>query len=179
MGNDELDLVLSKLDGKSQHGWYWMARCPAHEDRHASLSIKRGDKHPVALLCHAGCETVDILAAIDLTFADVSMPRDRELVDGRFVNVYDYTDEHGELLFQVCRTPDKKFLQRHPGPTGEWIWRTGNVRKVPYRLPKIIEAVTAGEPVYIVEGEKDVQSIERAGAVATSSPGGAGKWLDE
>ena len=33
-----LDLVLGKLDGVRQHGGYWMARCPVHEDGNASLS---------------------------------------------------------------------------------------------------------------------------------------------
>jgi DNA primase len=50
---------------------------------------------------------------------------------------------------------------------------------VPYRLPKLIEAVNAGQIVYIVEGEKDVHAIELAGAVATCNPGGAGNWRDD
>ena len=45
--DDVLDLVLAKLDGvRSQHG-YWMARCPAHDDSRASLSVKRGTEQPV------------------------------------------------------------------------------------------------------------------------------------
>lgn len=35
------------------------------------------------------------------------------------------------------------------------------------------------EPVYIVEGERDVHSLEALGLVATCCPGGAGKWSDE
>jgi hypothetical protein len=51
---------------------------------------------------------------------------------------------------------------------------------VPYRLPKLIEAVNAGQLVYVVEGEKDVHAIERAGAVATCNPGGTGAgWRDD
>lgn len=182
--DDALDLFLGKLDGVRQHGGYWMARCPAHEDREASLSIARGTEQPVVFKCHAGCERDAILDALGLGLADVSKPseqRDRGewTPRGDAIAVYDYVDEQGELLFQVCRTADKQFPQRHLGPDGKWIWRTGNVRKVPYRLPKLIAAVAAGKTIYIVEGEKDVQSIERAGAVATSSPGGAGKWRDE
>ena len=53
-------------------------------------------------------------------------------------------------------------------------------RRVPYGLPKLIKAVNAGQLVHVVEGEKDVQAMERAGAVATCNPGGEGAgWRDE
>jgi hypothetical protein len=40
-------------------------------------------------------------------------------------------------LFQVCRKPDKTFPQRKPDGIGRgWIWKTGDVRKVLYRLPR-------------------------------------------
>jgi 5S rRNA maturation endonuclease (ribonuclease M5) len=53
------------------------------------------------------------------------------------------------------------------------------VRRFPYRLPRVIRAVKTGRPVWVCEGEKDVHALERAGAVATCNPGGAGKWRDE
>ena len=39
-----------------------------------------------------------------------------------FVATYDYTDENGELLFQVVRKVGKKFVQRRPNGSGGWIW---------------------------------------------------------
>src|SRR5215469_2810237 len=160
-----------------------MARCPAHEDKKASLSVARGTDQPVIFKCHAGCERDTILDAIGLTLADVSNPREEQHREwtprGDAIAIYDYVDEHGTLLFQVCRTADKQFPQRHPDGRGGWKWRTGGIRKVPYRLPRIIQAVAEGKPVYICEGEKDVHALERAGAVATTSPGGAGSWRDE
>ena len=48
-----------------------------------------------------------------------------------------------------------------------------------YRLPRVVAAVTSGEVVSVVEGEKDVHALERAGVTATCNPGGAGKWRDE
>src|SRR5215469_14893218 len=161
-----------------------MARCPAHEDKKASLSVARGTDQPVVFKCHAGCERDAILDALGLSLADISKSRDQPnrgewTPYGDAIAIYDYTDEHGELLFQVCRTADKQFPQRHRGRDGKWAWRTGGIRRVPYRLPKLIAAVAAGQVVYIVEGEKDVHSIEAAGAMATTSPGGAGKWRDQ
>lgn len=182
--DDALELVLGKLDSVRQHGGYWMARCPAHDDSKASLSVARGTEQPVVFKCHAGCDRDLILDALGLTLADVSKPL--ELVHdggewtpfGDAIAVYDYRDEDGRLLYQVCRTAAKQFPQRHPDPAKRsgWSWNLNGIRRVPYRLPKIIAAIAAGQPVYVVEGEKDVHAIENAGGAATTSPGGAGKW---
>ena len=61
--DDVLELVLGKLDGVRQSGGRWMARCPAHEDARASLSVARGTEQPVVFKCHAGCETTAVLDA--------------------------------------------------------------------------------------------------------------------
>jgi hypothetical protein len=42
----------------------WAATCPAHDDGHASLHIKAGNKHPFIFQCRAGCPNADILAAL-------------------------------------------------------------------------------------------------------------------
>lgn len=183
-GDDALDLVLGKLDGVRQQGGYWMARCPAHDDHEASLSVARGAEQPVIFKCHAGCERDAILDGLGLTLADISKRREERgewTPRGDAVAVYDYVDEHGRLLFQVCRTADKQFPQRRPDPSSRtgWRWQLGNTRRVLYRLPRVIEAVAAGEFIYVVEGEKDVQALEAAGVTATCNPGGAGKWRRE
>ena len=41
----------------------WVARCPAHDDRCASLSIGTGHDGRVLLKCFAGCEIEAIVAA--------------------------------------------------------------------------------------------------------------------
>jgi hypothetical protein len=89
---------------------------------------------------------------------------------------YDYRDETGALVMQVVRKTGKRFLQRKPDGAGGWIWKIGDVRRVPYRLPELIAAVGSGETIYVVEGEKDVDSMATAGFTATCNPGGAEKW---
>ncbi|MGB9826369.1 MAG: AAA family ATPase, partial [Desulfofundulus sp.] len=98
---------------------------------------------------------------------------------GEIVATYDYRDEDGNLLFQVVRTEPKGFFQRRPDGKGSWVNRLDNVRLVPYRLPEVLEAVRRGLPVYVVEGEKDADNLARLGLVATTNPGGAGKWRPE
>lgn len=96
----------------------------------------------------------------------------------RVVARYDYTDEHGEVLFQVERLEPKSFRQRRPAPNGKWIYKgVSEVRKVPYRLPELLQRVD--EMVFIPEGEKDVNNLYSVGLVATCNAGGAGKWTDE
>src|SRR5260370_11119871 len=119
---DVLELVVSKLEGAVDRHGYWMARCPArdHDDHKASLSVRRGTDQPVIFKCHAGCERDDILDGLGLTLADVSRPREEQRGEwtprGDAIDIYDYVDEQGELLFQVLRTAGKQFPQRRPDP---------------------------------------------------------------
>ncbi len=88
----------------------------------------------------------------------------------QIVATYPYTDEHGKLLFEVIRYSPKSFAQRRPDGT----WKLGDVRRVLYRLPEVL----ASECVYLVEGEKDVETLRGLGLPATCNPHGAGKWRD-
>jgi hypothetical protein len=173
--------VLGKLEDIKEHAGYWMARCPAHPDRTPSLKVTPGDTQPLLLSCKANCATVDVLAAIGLTMADICGPREDSPADtwtpcGTAVATYLYTDEAGKVLFGVCRTAGKDFPQWRPDPSRRHgrAWDTKGVRRVLYRLPRVLAAVGAGETVWVAEGERDVHSLEEAGVAATTSPGGTG-----
>ena len=76
--------------------------------------------------------------------------------------------------------PDDRFRQRRPDGNGGWIWDTKGVRThVLYRLPALIEAVTAGQRVLITEGERDCNTAVALGFAATTMPGGVSKWRSE
>lgn len=106
--------------------------------------------------------------------------------------VYSYTDADGKELFQVVRLhfldgkSGKTFRQRRYDPADPKANRAGYVNSVPaeirdstlYRMPAVAQAIRDGKPVFVVEGEKDVETLERLGHVATCNPGGAGKWRD-
>lgn len=51
--------------GARRRGAGWMAKCPAHDDRVASLSIMQGTKGTI-LNCHAGCRLEDICAEMGI-----------------------------------------------------------------------------------------------------------------
>jgi putative DNA primase/helicase len=50
--------------GGRKAGSGWTARCPAHEDRTPSLSIRDSNDGKVLVRCHAGCEQVRVIAAL-------------------------------------------------------------------------------------------------------------------
>ena len=49
----------------------YTARCPAHEDRTASLSLSEADDGRVLLHCFAGCGAGDVVAALGLSLGDL------------------------------------------------------------------------------------------------------------
>src|SRR5262249_20911805 len=115
-----------------------------------------------------------ILDALSMTKADLfERKSSREYT---VIAEYDYTDEQGELQYVVERRPGKKFLQRRPDGNGGWTWNLTGVRRVPYRLPELLDGVRAERWVLIPEGEKDVLKLAANGFVATCNSGGAGKW---
>jgi len=63
------DALLAQLDKVRKTGAdSWIASCPAHQDKHPSLSIRELDDGRVLLHDFAGCSTEEILAAVGLTF---------------------------------------------------------------------------------------------------------------
>ncbi len=62
-----------RLHGR-RSGLGWMARCPAHDDRSPSLSIRPGRDGRTLIYCFAGCEKGDILRAAGLEWADLFPP---------------------------------------------------------------------------------------------------------
>lgn len=91
---------------------------------------------------------------------------------------YTYTDESGAYLYSVDRYEwpikdgkhDKEFVQRH----GD-VENIKGIRRVLYNLPQVL----AASRVFIVEGEKDVETLRARGITATTNSGGADYWRDD
>lgn len=66
---DNLLMCLGKVKRTGSNKW--LACCPAHDDKHPSLSIAEAEDGRVLLHCWAGCHTSDVLASIGLTFGDL------------------------------------------------------------------------------------------------------------
>jgi len=158
---------VERLEGVRAAPGGFLGRCPAHDDREASLSVK-DDEDKILIHCHAGCLTSDVLAEMGLQWTDLwhdAQTNGQSFSSAKPEATYIYDDETGRELYRVIRYPGKRF--RHERKT------------VPYRLLAVIGAVKEGRTVYIVEGEKDVHALERAGRIATCNAGGAGSWKPE
>ena len=66
-----IDEFLGRLEKVKKNSTGWMARCPVHDDRHASLSVGVGDDERILLFCFTGCTAEAIVAALGLTMRDL------------------------------------------------------------------------------------------------------------
>lgn len=131
-----------------------MAQCPCHEDRTPSLSLRQS-RGRALVYCHAGCQTPDVLYALGLHTSDLfDNPRG-----------VDYTYSDGRI---VHRTPDKEFYQSG----------TRADRAVLYVAPglDLPGALSSGVPIFLPEGEQDVDLLATLHIAAATSPMGAKNW---
>lgn len=188
--------IARHLGGASKSGDNWSCRCPAHDDKRASLSITEKQDGKLLVHCHAGCDqalVVSELKAIGLWSSAKPTPEalppppvqiNIGAGKGQISATYDYVSEDGELLYQAVRYEPKDFRQRAPNGHGGWTWSIKGVQRTLYRLPEVLAAVAEGRTVYICEGEKDVEAARSLGLVATCNAMGAdngtgNKWLPE
>lgn len=181
-----------------------MVKCPAHEDKSESLHMSPGKTHPVIMKCFAECTLQDIMAASGFTMDEIMAERadqwktrcavqphrqaEAKTPAGVASHIYEYVDENRNVLYEVLRVPQqgggKTFRQRHRGPDGQWVWNLNDVRRVLYGLPEVIAAIDMAWEIWIVEGEKDRETLmaqfelHEVHAVATTA-GGVGKWSPE
>lgn len=163
----------------------YQCKCPAHHDSKASLTISE-DRGKILLHCHAGCETKDILEEVGLSFQNIGNyqpPKWREKLEfaqGKVIEaVYDYQSADGKYLYSKVRFEGKELryvtidrkndtYKYHKKVDGSTL----------YNLPALIRAVREGYQVYIVEGEKDVETLKKMGYTATTA-GGTNDWKRE
>ena len=188
-----LSEIIARIETTTHHapsgsGNGYVCRCPAHEDGNPSLSVSEGEDGRILLNCHAGCPFDAVISALGISAADLAPNGNGQSKASRgrpakftIAATYDYRDANDALLFQVCRMEPKDFRQRRPddAAVGGFNWSVKVVRQVPYRLPELIAAVKGGLPVFIAEGEKDVEALVRHGFAGTCNAGGACKWRGE
>jgi len=197
---------LNGVKPRSQNSW--MAKCPCRDDDSTpSLAVSEGEDGRALVHCFTGrCNYEQICSAMGLEPKDL-MPGDTSFSGHgsersfsapkpqvtkvqapakkkktKFVKSYDYFSEDGELLFQKVRLIDedgkKSFIQRKSDGQGGYVYSLGDTPKVLYNLPQVMAAKESGEEIWLVEGEKDADTLTDLNLVATTAPLGAGKWLD-
>jgi hypothetical protein len=180
--NLTLQQIASALHGEVS-GDQVLAPGPGHSPKDRSLSIKLDENAPGGFVVHTFSLSDNPILCKDYVREKCGLEpfKSNGKTNGQALVVasYPYFDENGETLFVVDRYDPKGFSQRRPDGKGGWLFKLGDVRRVLYRLPEVIEAVASERPIFIPEGEKAVHALEQIGVTATCSPGGAGKWRTE
>lgn len=160
----DLEEFVGRLDGVRPSGQGYTACCPHHGDTKPSLMVKAGEDVPIVFHCHVGCSPEKILATMGLSWADIGAKQHE-------VARYPYTDGQGNTLYEVVRYACPKDFRCHPKlpPKSE---------RVLFGRAWIEHARNTGEPIYVVEGEKDAVNLQRVGVPATCNVNGAGSWYE-
>lgn len=177
--------VIRKYDDKVQ------ARCPAHNDRQASLTITKG-RNCTLLHCHAGCEFGTIIQAVGLKKQDLfyedkplnsnwkSYVENRE--QRRVEAVYNYISLNGAYTFTKIRLEGKKILygilDNERFTYGLGGKHRSELKSLYFNPRETQRAISEGNPIFYVEGEKDVDTLKSKGYVAITA-GGVNDWQSD
>jgi hypothetical protein len=181
-----MDELGARLEGARPQGSGYKARCPAHDDRHASLVVSRGADGRVLMCCHAGCTVPDICSALGVKlselFADEPKSRKRPTVGEmaahkklpgdflRSLGLRDLADggigiPYRELDGQQVLLKHRVALSAKEGSR----WPKG-APLMAYGLERLGDARELGLLV-IVEGESDCWTLWHHGIPALGVPG--------
>jgi hypothetical protein len=139
-------------------------RCPAHEDRTASLSVTRARDGRWLLYCHAGCQTKKVLETLGLTWADLfptpleripkraPRPRPRSLLN----------EARGEVLSDAIRAQEK--LDRY-SDVFQWSDEVREAYRVLDNAKRLVTRMGDSEPAWILARaasilEREVMQVE-------------------
>ena len=189
----QAEQIAKTLGNAKKANGQWVASCPVpghgkgNGDKNPSLSIDINDEGKPLFHCHGGCSQEDVFQTIrELHLLPELMERPDPLANIKPIprNVleqeWQYQDEDRTTVFvkqryKVGETGKTYRLykvdadgRRHPS--------LADARIVPYNLPQLLDAKTAGRNIFLVEGEKAADAITSIGMIATTAHTGAGSW---
>jgi hypothetical protein len=182
-------------------------RCPAHNDKTASLCIGKAKKDGgVVLKCQAGCDTKAVVEAMGLTMADLFVET-KATLPAKAQRSSLFSNSKSSFGFKSLRKPiktdpepadERKIVctYSYSNALGQELYQVvrydpkdfrqrhkegdkwvWNMEGVERVLYRMPELLKASE-CWCCEGEKDADNLVRLGFCATTNVGGAKKWLD-
>ena len=188
----QFDEMLTHFQIQKRYGDKAQARCPCHDDKQASLTITKG-RRSALLHCHAGCNFEDIIQSVGLKKQDLYFEERppgsswRAYVQGRehkrIEAVYNYVSSaNGEYAFTKIRMQDKRMIygvlcnnRFSYGLNGR---HRKDLKSVYGDLKALNKAIAENNPVFIPEGEKDVDTLTKRGYTAITY-GGVNDWQSD
>ena len=185
--SENINLFLNSFRNVKQTGPnQWLCRCPAHYDKKASLSVSYDPKEDkIALHCHAGCSTADILTEVGRTWADIMPTKEDEPAKPlekwqiNLVAEYRYTDVDGNYLYSKLRYEGEGIegKQIRYGRIQDGTFKTGkgDCKGELYNVTALMNTRGTERTIYYVEGEKDADTLKALGLTAVTA-GGTADW---
>ena len=189
----EFDSFVGRLAGLKRNGTSATARCPAHEDRQASLSVSPG-REGIVVKCFAGCSAEQIAGALGLTIADLfyAQRNGHHATNGAgltleafakakgfevdFLRNYGVEEQAGKVVFHYHLMNGQKAARQRIrlSLSGDkrFIWNKSEGKPTPYGLQYVSAAHKRGiKDLYLVEGESDALTLWLHGLTAIGVPG--------
>ncbi|MFR3138696.1 MAG: VapE domain-containing protein [Lacrimispora saccharolytica] len=188
----QFDEIISHFQIQKRYGDKAQARCPCHDDKQASLTITKG-RRSALIYCHAGCNFEDIIQSVGLKKQDLYFEERppgsswRAYVEGRekkrIEAVYNYvSSSNGEYTFTKIRMQDKRMIygvlcnnRFSYGLSGR---HRKDLKSVYGDLKALNKAIAEGKPIFVPEGEKDVDTLTKRGYTAITY-GGVNDWQSD
>jgi len=156
------DEILTYFQVKKRYQDKAQCKCPAHDDKQASLTVTKG-RDSVLIHCHAGCSIENVLSAAGLKKSDLFYQENRagsiwqayvESREKRKIEaVYNYVSINGSYAFTKVRMQGKKMLYGMLANERFTYGLGGRTRKelcavyVPDSVQAINKAVSEGKPI--------------------------------
>ena len=189
----QAEQIAKTLGNAKKANGQWVASCPVpghgkgNGDKNPSLSIDINDDGKPLFHCHGGCSQEDVFQTIrELHLLPELMERPDPLANIKPIprNIleqeWQYQDEDRTTVFVKQRykvgETGKTYRLYKVDADGRRHSSLGDARIVPYNLPQLLDAKTAGRNIFLVEGEKAADAITSIGMIATTAHTGAGSW---
>jgi len=189
----QAEQIAKQLGNAKKANGQWVASCPVpshgkgNGDKNPSLSIDINDEGKPLFHCHGGCSQEDVFHTIralhllpELEERPDPLANIKPIPKVEFQQEWVYTDEHRQPVFvkQRLRVGEsgKTYRLYKIDEHGRKQSSLSDARIVPYNLPALLDAKTAGRNIFLVEGEKAADAIKSIGMIATTAHTGAGSW---
>lgn len=189
----QAEQIAKTLGNAKKANGQWVASCPVpshgkgNGDKNPSLSININDDGKPLFHCHGGCSQEDVFHTIralnllpELLDKPDPLANIRPIPRNILEQEWAYQDEDRQTVFVKQRykigETGKTYRLYKVDADGRKHSTLGDARIVPYNLPALLDAKTAGRNVFLVEGEKAADAIKSIGMIATTAHTGAGSW---
>jgi hypothetical protein len=189
----QAEQIAKSLGNAKRANGQWVASCPVpshgkgNGDKNPSLSVHIDDEGKPLFHCHGGCTQESVFQTIrdmqllpELEERPDPLANIKPLPRVEFQQEWQYQDEDRVTVFVKHRLrvgeSGKTYRLYKVDTDGKRYPTLSDARIVPYKLPELLDAKTAGRIIYLAEGEKAVDALMSLGVAATTAHSGAGHW---